>query len=447
MKKMISLLLTFCVAALTLAVLCIPAGALVCRDLTNQQIVLESREWTGGDPEPESCYFIEKNTTISKPVTLPASSMLVISDGAQVKLTSTFTAEGAFVVHSGSKLNIRKGGSLVLKKDSVGLINGYLAISRGGKLRNYGLLHTAGKAAVKGVLKCYNGSEYVYAKKPEVSGGGKIIGGMRKLAEGEYPLYHVEELSAAFDTPLLLTDTTHGTGCGVASDSEKCRQLIHQLEAVLYKAMTNDDFYEIYGADHPSARADLELVYNVQTIPEDGSEPMVFGSNSLEYQGVVDPDGPSDYCGIYEAYFGTFRRWLFDEMISENPVEGWNSALTGMMTATMKNSRYVTLAECVEKDGEDYTFSVAEEILGGTPMSFYDDIPEGEFLLSGCGKFTVGETYILALGSDCTELTLNGVRISVGESGNVEKISYMRFECAPTEDVDTLGEIKALIMQ
>lgn len=446
MKKIISLLLSLALMCCTCAALGVDSAALE-HVGSGWYVTLEIRDWADGAVlEPDSCYFIEKNTVISKAAELPASSVLIISDGAQVRLKAPLRISGALVVHSGCKLNVQKNGVLLMKKDSLGVLNGTLAISRGGKVRNYGSIQSQGKTAVRGVLKNYSGAEYVYSVKPNAYSGGKLSGSSCMKKAGEYPEYVVKELSAALDEPLMLYEPLKGKQ-GTSDDLDKCRELIHQMEAVIFKAMPMSEFYEIYGGEDELAKSDLHSNFRVQTIPEDGSEPYVFEYNWLGYEGTMDFSGVDPVGCLYEQYMGDFNwNFLFMRLIEENQLTGWSDVLTDKLRTRLGDSECVVLAECIDKDGDYCTFNTLETFADKrAPISHFDGLPEGQFTLSGYEDLNIGDKCILALTSDCTEILLNGVRMSVDDNGNIGKLIMTGTEYVPSEEVGTVDKIRALL--
>ncbi|MDE6031365.1 MAG: hypothetical protein K2G32_07080, partial [Oscillospiraceae bacterium] len=112
------------------------------------------------------------------------------------------TVNGTLAVHSGSKLNVMKGGSLVLGDSSVSVINGTLAVSRGGNALAEGYAQCA-SVNVKGALSVSESGTLIYEKKKIYSCGKES--GITK-AEGA-PQYMVWELDAAAENDIKLTDT------------------------------------------------------------------------------------------------------------------------------------------------------------------------------------------------------------------------------------------------
>lgn len=177
-----------------------------------------------------SCYFAEKTMVLKRDITVPESSMLVVRNGINLKIGAgvTLTVNGTLAVHSGSKLNVMKGGSLVLGDSSVSVIS-TLAVSRGGNALAEGYAQCA-SVNVKGALNVSEGGTLTYEKN-KIYSGGKASGITK--AEGA-PRYVVWELDAAAENDIKLTDTRSGQDM-ICNDVQSKRDVIRSFESVLYR--------------------------------------------------------------------------------------------------------------------------------------------------------------------------------------------------------------------
>ena len=153
--------------------------------------------------------------------------MMIVSDGATLKIKKNFTVNGVLIVHSGSKVLVQSGGSLIIGKNGVVVSEGTVSVSNGGKLRCYGDLQTSGKVAVKGVLKTYSTGKFTYADAPRAYSGGKLMGRRSKITD--MPEYYIEDLRSLEGKPLHVRFEETSEEMDITCD----RQIIRSAAVVL----------------------------------------------------------------------------------------------------------------------------------------------------------------------------------------------------------------------
>lgn len=219
MKKLISLLI-----ALTLGtLLCIPGFAA-------DDNVLPCRDWdTTSAISPEYANFVTADTSIPWSTNIRENTLMVVTDGAVLRIKKNFTVNGALIVHSGSKVVVQDGGSLIIGKAGIIATSGSIVVNKGGKLRNYGCLQTGGKVTVKGILKTYAGGTFKYSSAPRITSSGKIVG--RRSAIKGAPEYYFEDLHSLRGEMLhVRLEKT-----GEEMDTRCTNMIARPAAAVLYK--------------------------------------------------------------------------------------------------------------------------------------------------------------------------------------------------------------------
>lgn len=438
MKKLISLL-----TALALGLLmCIPA---VAADSTGAA-PFSVAEWQGNSSISDgNCCFVTRNTSITTDVTVPEDSMLVVTDGAALKISGKLTVKGTLAVHDDAKINVRKGGTLLLGRNSITVANGEIAISRGGKLRNYGYLQSSGRTAVKGTLKNYSRGTFAYSAAPLAYSGGRISGGRTRISGA--PLYYVQELESLAGNDMKLFDEHTGE---TAYTNFNELPLIRSAEAVLYK-------YErtIHSAEYPEPDSELRDLMDGRYITAEPvsvyPEPLAFGVHEaglLVLTTTSAKDG-STTGDIYATCRGAQNEALFLAYFGEDSPK-WSSSLTDRLSDTFKSADSVVFAECTGRSGEGFTFRTLEVMKGDEPAEYAD----GQFLLAPTDdgryfSFAEGNAYVLPLCTEFADTTMHGDFILLmknidgsyyGNTYYVQGIPY-----SPDGSVVTLGKLNELM--
>lgn len=218
MKKIVSLILSLVMGIL----LCVPAGA--------SGEVLQWWDWdTTLNIRKEDANYVVADQTIPWSTKIPEGAMMIVSNGAALKIKKNFTVNGVLIVHSGSKVLVQSGGSLIIGKNGVVVSEGTVSVSKGGKLRCYGDLQTSGKVAVKGVLKTYSTGKFTYDIAPRAYSGGKLMGRRSKITD--MPEYYIEDLRSLEGKPLHVRFEETREEMNITCD----RQIIRSAAVVLYK--------------------------------------------------------------------------------------------------------------------------------------------------------------------------------------------------------------------
>ncbi len=196
--------------------------------------VLKLQKWNGSTRlKPDTCYYAEGSVTLKGSVTLPESSMLVIRNGAALKIGSggKLFVRGAVAVHSGGRINIASKGAITLKSGAVMVNNGTLAVSGGGKLLDYGYLQSQGKINLKGTLKALNNGVLACESIAKKSSSAVLSG--ENSGIGDRPLYMVQELEEYENDKLSLFDEHTGETTEL-SGRKSVKKLLQSFEGVLY---------------------------------------------------------------------------------------------------------------------------------------------------------------------------------------------------------------------
>lgn len=236
MKKLISLLI-----ALTLGtLLCIPGFAA-------DDNVLPCRDWdTTSAISPEYANYVTADTSIPWSTNIRENTLMVVTDGAVLRIKKDFTVNGVLIVHSGSKVVVQDGGSLIIGKAGIIATSGSIVVNKGGKVRNYGCLQTGGKVTVKGILKTYSSGAFKYSSAPRITSSGKILG-KRSAIKGA-PEYYFEDLHSLWGEMLhVRLEKT-----GEEMDTRCTSTITQPAAAVLYKLDRT-----IRSATYPTADSEL----------------------------------------------------------------------------------------------------------------------------------------------------------------------------------------------
>lgn len=444
MKKLLAVLLTLAVGMI---MFCIPAAA---EDI---QAPLTSIEWQGKYPlKSGNCYFITKNTSLTQDVTVPEGAMLVVTDKATLKLSGRLTVKGAIVVHYGSKINVQKSGMLLLGKTSVAVANGQIAVSRGGKIRNYGYLQSTGTVAVKGIIKNYSSGTFTCEKTPRTYAGGKLSG--RRTNPSGPAQYYVQELESLADDELILTDTS--TGRTAQTNFTNSITLIRSAEAILYKyelSTGTQAFPSLGGEPAPVTDNRSVAVKPVGNYPQ----PLEFGlnKNGLLYITTTSAKDGTTTSDVYKPCLGAEDSMLFMSFFGK-AVPSWNPALTDNLSSALNGSTSVILAECTGEDADSMIFRTLEVIKGGDPAKICagSALPDGSFVMIGTDdgryfSFDKGCVYLLPLETSYTDPYVYGDYIiklrKSGTSYVIEECRVNGIEYSLPENISTLDDLKSLI--
>ena len=191
-------------------------------------------EWDGRTSlKANTCYFVEHSVSVKGSYSLPESSMLIVKNNACLKVSGKILVNGTVAVHSGAKLNIKNCGSVIFKSKSLNVINGTLAISKGGYAGIYGYVQCGGAINVKGSLKIINNGKLVCNKAIKRYPSAKIRG--KEVISSEPPLYFVQELPVGENENIELVDNLKTGKTTVISGAKEKDVLIKSFESVLYK--------------------------------------------------------------------------------------------------------------------------------------------------------------------------------------------------------------------
>ena len=271
MKKLISLLI-----ALTLGtLLCIPGFAA-------DDNVLPCRDWdTTSAISPEYANFVTADTSIPWSTNIRENTLMVVTDGAVLRIKKDFTVNGVLIVHSGSKVVVQDGGSLIIGKAGIIATSGSIVVNKGGKLRNYGCLQTGGKVTVKGILKTYSSGAFKYSSAPRITSSGKILG-KRSAIKGA-PEYYFEDLHSLRGEMLhvRLEET------GEEMDTRCTSTITQPAAAVLYKLDRT-----IRSATYPTSDSELGRLMGKRyiTVRTSVYRPVIGSQTDRWYEDMFHPD-------------------------------------------------------------------------------------------------------------------------------------------------------------
>lgn len=201
-----------------------------------ETVLLKTAVWNGKTAlQKNTCYFVNKKLRLSRAVTLPEGSMLVVRSGGQLLAGkgAELTVNGTVVVQSGAMLNTYNGGKLVIGENGAAVVNGKLAVSKNSSVSSRGYIQGGDGAQinVKGTLSL--GGELVSRVKPKIYSSATVTGRdkIEIIDQNTRQRYYVEELS----------QYGGAMTCGMEwvrfeiSDPQLRQQIIDNLESVLYQ--------------------------------------------------------------------------------------------------------------------------------------------------------------------------------------------------------------------
>ena len=183
-----------------------------------------------------TAHFVTENTALPRSMVIPQGAMLVVEEGIlTIPKGTTLTVEGALVVHDGAKLNVKNGGTLEISETGVAVMNGTLAVSKGGDVRNAGYLQSQGAVNVKGSISTAEGGVFSALNKPVMKGGtanGCTLTAMEEMRYFADKLDWKRNFILATEISSGMTETYDGTH---VTTYEAARYTAHIFESVLYK--------------------------------------------------------------------------------------------------------------------------------------------------------------------------------------------------------------------
>ncbi|MDE6031362.1 MAG: hypothetical protein K2G32_07065, partial [Oscillospiraceae bacterium] len=199
-----------------------------------ETVLLKTAVWTGKTAlKKDTCYFVNKKIRLSRSVTLPEGSMLVIRSALIVGKGGSLTVNGAVVVQSGAMLNAYDGGKVVIKESGAAVVNGKLAVSKNGSVSSSGYIQGGDSAQinVKGTLSL--SGELVSLVKPKIYSYAAVEGGDKiEVIDGNTrQRYYVEELSQYSGA---MTCEYMGEEFEI-SDTKLKQRIVDNIESVLYQ--------------------------------------------------------------------------------------------------------------------------------------------------------------------------------------------------------------------
>ncbi len=201
-----------------------------------ETVLLTTEVWNGKTSlQKETCYFVEKKIKLTRAVTLPEGSILVIRSGGSLLVGkgAKLTVKGVAVVQSGAVLNTLNGGEAVIGESGAAIVNGKLAISKNSSVSSSGYIQGGDSAQinVKGTFSL-NG-ELVSRAKPKLYSSATVKGGdkIEVIDESTRPRYYVEELSRLGGE---MTCWFRGEDFAI-SDPSLRQQIVDNIESVVYR--------------------------------------------------------------------------------------------------------------------------------------------------------------------------------------------------------------------
>lgn len=260
----------------------------------------------------DNCYIVEKSITLKHSVTLPRNSMLLVRDGAVLKVPDgiTLTVKGAMLVHNKAKVNVMNGGSLVVRDTSTSVVNGTLAVSKGGSAEIGGYIQ-GGTVNVKGKLTVDDGGTLIYSRRT-IYPSAEVSGELTR-AQG-IPEYMILELEETEGKLARYTDKKSGE----SAMSEEGMNLCREFEPVLYKYSGEMELPE--GMELDEYLEMLEYDCTVEFETESGT--IKLGSNSWNGIPIIDSAEGELKGRFYSAVMGNkpdvsyndiFPYWGFDD--------------------------------------------------------------------------------------------------------------------------------------
>lgn len=243
----------------------------------------------------ENCYIVEESITLQRSVTLPKSSMLLVRDGAVLKIPDgiTLTVKGAMLVHDKAKVNVMNGGSLVVSGTSTSVVNGTLAVSKGGSAEIGGYVQ-GGTVNVKGKLTVSDGGTMIYNRK-KIYPYAEVSGELTR-ARG-IPEYMILELEETEDKPALITDKESGKSEMTGYNVNICRD----FEPILYKYSGEMELPENVELEEYLKMLEYDCSIEIET--ESGT--VKVGSNSWNGIPVIDSTEGGLKGRFYSAVMGS----------------------------------------------------------------------------------------------------------------------------------------------
>lgn len=240
-----------------------------------ETVLLKTAVWNGKTAlKKDTCYFVNKKIKLSRAVTLPEGSMLVIRSGGQLIVIKggSLTVNGAVVVQSGAMLNAYDGGTVVIGESGAAVINGKLAVSKNGSVSSSGYIQGGDSAQinVKGTLSL--SGELVSRVKPKIYSCAAVEGRDKiEVIDGNTRRrYYVEELSQYSGA---MTCEYMGEEFDI-SDTKLKRRIADNIESVLYQYSGEITAPEFEGFDPVEYSMDFDFSNNPAFLVEDsdGSE-------------------------------------------------------------------------------------------------------------------------------------------------------------------------------
>lgn len=275
--------------------------------------VLKIRNWNGKSAlKSNTCYFIEDKVTVNKTIVIPESSMLVIRNGALLRIEkdAKLYVKGAVVIHSEGKLNIADNGNIILKSTSVMVNNGTLAISKGGKLLNYGYLQSQGVISLKGSLKTLKNGTLACTDIVKKSTSAVLSGEQSDI--DKRPLYMVQELEVYEGQKLSLSNEYTGDS-SVISDKASVKKLLLSFESVLYM------YAGEMGLNPNEMVVDVTIDYGYRQYAEiSGQYIIICGISAWDGMPIIekaDLDNEELSGCFYQKVLGKSDEELFDSLI------------------------------------------------------------------------------------------------------------------------------------
>lgn len=278
--------------------------------------VLKCVDWNGKTKlKDNTCYFVCKNTTLTKSFTLPESSMLVIRNNARLVIgkNGKLYSKGVIIIHTDGSLNVRYG-SLCLKASSVTAANGKLSVSKGGKASLYGYAEfsSSGAVSINGKLSVLNNGKLAVKNEPKVLSSGVLKGTPELLAPEAKMMYFFDELYLRANEVLKLDYNNIGRVCVLQDETTVIKKLLDNFESVIYKysgdvyLLPNDDEQEFYGFDLPTHMnlRFLDVTDSYKRLPRVTT-------------GISYWNGIARYDAYYCVYKGRADQSLFREVLEE----------------------------------------------------------------------------------------------------------------------------------
>lgn len=237
-----------------------------------ETVLLKTAVWNGKTAlQKDTCYFVNKKIKLSRAVTLPEGSMLVIRSGGQLIVIKggSLTVNGAVVVQSGAMLNAYDGGKVVIGESGAAVVNGKLAVSKNGSVSSSGYIQGGDSAQinVKGTLSL--SGELVSRVKPKIYSYADVKGRDKiEVIDGNTRRrYYVDELSQYSGA---MTCEYMGEDFDISNAKLKQR-IVDNIESVLYQYSGEisvpefqRDHLEEYSTDLGDSNSPIFYIENVK---------------------------------------------------------------------------------------------------------------------------------------------------------------------------------------